>query len=366
MRYLRRVPAYYLKGLYQEFTEKNVFLWAQAIAFKVLITIVPVVILATGVLGQVLQREKPFETVESFVRDFLPAYQSDQLVSVLRQLQGSGDLFTIVGVAGLIFSAMTLFTTLRLVVASVFQEAWHKQRSIFGGYAFDLRMVGQVGLFFILTIGLSFIAQTFQAQSFQALREAGLDYVWVRWMWYQTIQILSVLVPLLLSTAMFFQLFFFVPKPRPPKRSAFTGAVVTGLLWEAAKSGFAIYASDIGSFERYGVREDADLTLAPALDAAGASTFAVPLGQLFGLIIFFVVWVYYSGIVLIVGALVTLLHEKRHRQRLARRQTPPEATRADEAPNGTPPEDPATPAEERAPRAAAPNGTLRQRERREA
>ncbi len=56
--YVRRLwhtLAYYAGGLYREINRKDVFLWAQAIAFKVLITIVPVVILATGIFGQMLK-----------------------------------------------------------------------------------------------------------------------------------------------------------------------------------------------------------------------------------------------------------------------------------------------------------------------
>ena len=44
----------------------------------------------------------------------------------------------------------------------------------------------------------------------------------------------------------------------------------------------------------------------------------------FGLIIALVFWAYYSGIVLIVGALVTLLHEARYRLRLSAAQVPPD------------------------------------------
>ncbi|HMB91470.1 MAG TPA: YhjD/YihY/BrkB family envelope integrity protein, partial [Rhodothermales bacterium] len=124
IRRAKRAPSYYGHGLYHQLMHKEIFLWAQAIAFKVLITIVPVIILASGVLGQVLKREKPFETVSTYVRTFLPAESGDQIVGALRQLANAGDFFTIVGVLGLLLSAITLFTTLRITVGSVFQEEW--------------------------------------------------------------------------------------------------------------------------------------------------------------------------------------------------------------------------------------------------
>jgi membrane protein len=114
-------------------------------------------------------------------------------------------------------------------------------------------------------------------------------------------------------------LLYFIPKPHPPRRSVLIGALTTGVLWEAAKYGFTFYATRAGRFD-YG---------------GEGST---PIGDTFGIIIAFVFWVYYSGIVLLIGAVVALLHEKAHR---ARRQTPSEAAAEDEAERETapPPDD---------------------------
>lgn len=309
---LRQGSAYYAGGLYREINRKEVFLWGQAIAFKVLVTIVPVIILATGVFGQMLKgrllpllgietTERPFQTIARFIRDFLPSYQSDQIITFLDQLQGASNTFTIIGIAGLVFSAMTLFTTLRVVISNVFQEDWHQSRSILGGYVFDLRMAAQVGLLFLLTIGLSLTVQAFNAAGAEWLAARGLDFVWVRTGWRQFFTWAVMLLPYLITTFMFFQLFFFIPKPRPPKTSALIGAGITALLWEVAKFGFTFYATNVGRFERY--------TGSPSEDGLAV------LGDTFGLIIAFVFWVYFSGVVLVFGALIVLLHEKRRRQR---------------------------------------------------
>ena len=296
-RRVRKAPGYYSKGLYQQLAQKDVFLWAQAIAFKVLITIVPVIILATGVLGRVLQQEEALEKVFAYVDDFLPSYRTEQLLEFLRTLSESSAEFTILGVATLLFSAVILFTTLRVAVGNVFQEEWHENRSIVGGYLFDLRMVGQVGLFFVLTFGLTIAMQSLNQAGFEFIEQIGLDYVWVREGWRRTFKtILGVALPFLLTTAMFFQLIYFVPKPHPPKRSALLGALTTSVLWELAKYGFTLYAANLGRFD-FG-----------SGDGAGV-------GNVFGLIIAFVFWVYYSGIVLLIGAVVALLHEKGHRSR---------------------------------------------------
>lgn len=290
---LLETGTYYLKGVVHTLESRQVFLWAQAIAFKVLITIVPILILITGIVGLVLQRSEPFAQVARLMREFLPPANAEQIVGFLDQLQAAGNVFTLVGAGAFLFAAVTVFSTLRVVVANIFQEEWHRQRSVVRGYLFDIRMAAQVGVLFILTIAASVAVQ---GADLGILEGTPLDRRWLAEGWTQALGLAGMLIPYMLTTAMFFQLFFFIPIPRPPKRSALLGAIVTGLLWEAAKYAFAAYATSIGRPERFG---------------GGAEGF--PLGNTFALIILLVFWIYFSGLVLIIGGIIAALHEKRYR-----------------------------------------------------
>jgi membrane protein len=294
---MQPMPRYYADGLWRELNSKRVFLFAQAIAFKVLVTIVPIVILLTGVLGSVLRYREPFSAVARVVRGFLPPYQSQKVIDFLGVFQGSSGAFISIGTVGLVLAAMTLATTMRLAVASAFEQDWNEERSILRGYAFDLRMVAQVGGLFLLTVSLSFLAQALNAEGLELMRQWGLER-WLRAGWRGAFDALSLLVPLLVSAAMFFQLFYFTPVPHPPRTSAALGAFVTAVLWEAAKYGFALYATYVGTFPFEG-------------DGSGVAA----LTSSFGLLIAFVFWVYWSGIVLMVGAVTASLHEQRRRIR---------------------------------------------------
>ncbi|PSQ68881.1 MAG: hypothetical protein BRD29_02750, partial [Bacteroidetes bacterium QH_2_67_10] len=294
---MESMPRYYAGGLVRELGTKNVFLLAQAIAFKVLVTIVPIVILVTGLLGNVLRYQEPFSAVSRFVRGFLPAYESEQLLEFLGAFQGASGTFLSVGTVGLILAAMTLATTVRLAVASAFEQDWNEPRSLFGGYAFDLRMVAQVGGLFLLTVALSFLVQALNAEGLQLMQRLGLERA-LRAGWRSAFDALSLAVPLLVSTAMFFQLFYFIPLPHPPWSSALIGAFVTAVLWEAAKYSFTLYATHVGTFNYQ-----------TASDGMAALTGS------FALLIAFMLWVYWSGIVLMVGAVITSLHEQRRRMR---------------------------------------------------
>ena len=299
--HLKKTPAYYGRNLYREIMTKSVFLWGQAIAFKVLIATVPVIVLATGILGFVLQGQNAFGTVSTFLERFLPSYQSGKLIEIIHQLQASSSTFTVIGVIGLFFSAMTLFTTLRLVIANVFEEEWNEHRTVMRGYGFDIRMVIQVGLLFLLTMAISVAMQTLQSTGGDFFSILGLDFFWVRRGWRRAINIVGLLLPFILTVGMFFQLFYFTPLPHPPKRCALKGALVTSALWEIAKYCFTVYAIYAGSFDRYS---------GDSLDGVEG------LGNIFGLIIAFVIWAYFSGVVLVIGALVAMLSEKRYRSRI--------------------------------------------------
>lgn len=278
---------YYGVGLYLELSEKNVFLWAQAIAFKVLVTVVPIVVLATGIIGRVLQGEDAFTAVTRFIRELLPGSQSQQLIDFLTQLQDASATIVGIGGIGLFLSAMSLFITLRIAVSNAFEQDWHQQRSLLWGYLFDARMVVQVGILFLLTVGLSVSLPSFVNEVI--IGQLMGPEQWIEWLWRRAIWITGLLLPLIITTAMFFQLYYLVPKPSPRKRSALAGAVTAAVLWETAKQAFTFYASYVG----YGTGTEA-------------------LGSTFVLIVAFVFWVYFSGVVLMIGAIVASLREHRH------------------------------------------------------
>ena len=291
-----RQATYYAKGLGKCLFTMPIFIWAQAIAFKVFITLLPLILLATGVFGLVLRQENPFETVAGFLRGLLPASQSEPLVLLVQQIQSASGGLTFIGGAAFVVTVVTLFSTLRYVIGTAMGGDRHQMRTIVQGYVFDVRMVLQVGSLFLisfaLTLGLRLLRQYGAEWGVDPVVLDGLGQL-VVW--------LTLAVPYVITVGMILQLYYFVPKPKPPLKSAFWGAATAAVLFEAAKNGFALYATHIGRFDRYADQETAD--------GLGG------LGGAFGLILAFVFWVYLSGLILVIGAVIVSLHEKRTRPR---------------------------------------------------
>jgi len=235
--------------------------------------------------------------VAGYLRSFLAPTLAEPLVSLVFQLQRASGTLTIVGAVGVAIAAMSLFATLRYVVGQAMGTGRHTERSIHMGFLFDARMALQVGLLFLLSFGLTFAVNIFSEYTVVWATDFGLDPTLLQRVWALVFRALTLLVPFALSVAMFTQLFFFVPRPPPPFRSALVGAVVTAVLFEAAKNAFTVYARYVGDFDNY---------------SSGPGD---TLGGLFGLILGFVFWVYLSGLVLVIGTMVVALHEGRHTPR---------------------------------------------------
>ena len=278
-----------------KFLEIKGFFLAQAIAFKSLITVIPVILFGLGLLAQYFQSPENLELVSGLISELVPAYL-DEFILFFQDFQGGPSNITLIGAIGTLVFATVLMNTLCIVVSEVFAGEHHKSRKFLKQYLFSFQLALQVGGIFILTVLLSLFVQTLNAAGLSFITELGIDKVWIQSGWRRMINLLGVLIPFVLSSAMFFQLFYLIPTPHPPVRSVLLGTMTATVFWEAAKSLFTIYATNFAFFNRF--RDNVVFGLED-------------LSNTVGLIIAFMVWVYYSGIVLIIGSIVVMLDEKR-------------------------------------------------------
>jgi len=294
--HLRTDLRYYGLGLIHGMGQCEVFLCAQAIAFKVLLAVVPILVLTIGLFGRRLRDDEPFGATGEFIRTLLPPGRSERFIDFLGQVVDASGALTLIGSVALLVTITTLFTSLRITIRKIFgEQGWAGRRKPWWGYLFDLRMAVQVGVCLAATIGLTVLlrsADYLNPQLFGAL------FPGLPWSGEELADMsgLGMLVPFVFTLLVFMQLYYFVPRPHPPWRSVCIGAVLSAVLWDLAKQGFAFYVGNLGHVERY-LTDETDLG---------------SLADTFGLILLFVSWAYLSGLILGVGALVVDLHARRH------------------------------------------------------
>jgi membrane protein len=279
---------FYVVGVVTRFWNEDVLLWCGAVAFKAIVTILPLSLLVLGIFGLFLREASVLNGLSGLVEGALPTGQADQIIEVLHAFAGASQTITLVGSAALLVTSISLFTTLRVVLENVFHKT-HIKRSTLAGYASDLQMAVICGALFLCTLIVT------------NLRRFGLDFGslpgWMVEGWANVVGWSGIVIPLILSSILFFLLYYFVPKPKPSFRSCLVGATFAGLCWEVAKQGFTLLATHSAMFARMrNVEEQVELNT---------------LGELFVLAVLLVFWVYYSSVILVVGGMITALRDER-------------------------------------------------------
>jgi len=288
--------SFYFRAIGGRFMNEDVFLWCGGVAFKVLVTFLPLSLLAFGIFGLFLRRERVLFGLAGFLESFLPGDQTAEIITVLQAYAGASNTITVIGGVMLLITGVSLFSTLRVVLENVFHKT-HTRRSTVQGFLSDFRMALLCGGLFVLSMGVSVVLINLSRFGIDVIGWFDVQVVTLEQAWRTLISWLSYIVPLIVTTTLFFMLYYFTPRPHPSPSSSLAGAVFTGVFWEVAKHGFALLARHTSTFERL---RNVDQVI--GLNA---------LGEAFVLAVVLVFWMYYSSVILVVGGMITALRDER-------------------------------------------------------
>ena len=195
-----------------------------------------------------------------------------------------------VGVLGSLGLALLLYTVVSLIqkVESSFNYVWHAKstRTLsrrFSDYL-SVIMVGPVLVFSAIGMTASMMNSRV-VQALLTIEPFGSMVI-----------VISKLMPFILIILAFTFVYLFVPNTRVNVRSAFVGALVGGALWQSTGMAFATFASTSTKY------------------AAIYSGFAI--------LILFMIWLYLSWLILLLGAQVAYYHQHPEQVRLGSRRVP--------------------------------------------
>ncbi|MCI0436994.1 MAG: YihY/virulence factor BrkB family protein [Gemmatimonadetes bacterium] len=255
--------------------QDNVMFLGGAIAFKVLIAIVPLILATLGIAGLLIQSRFGATAAQQVRRAIIQAIPpigpevQAALDNALREILGASTGFLGVGMLVLIWLATSLIGTLRTVLREIFDL--QEDRGMVRGKFFDIQMVFAAGTLLAINVVLTVVLEVVASLGTDFF---GLDPARFEW-----------LDRVLVGTAaigsvwfMFVLIYRYLPSRRIPWRIAMISATFTTLLFELLKAGFGWYVTSVAFYR---------------------STYGN-----FATVIVFFLWIYYMSVAFILGGQV--------------------------------------------------------------
>ena len=235
----------FVRRVYHKADQDQIFFMAGAIAFNVLVAIVPLAIAAAGIAGFFLQARaditgSPAEPLVGYLLSVLPpvsAEFADQMRGYLNAfVEQATGLFTI-GTLVFAWLATRLIGTLRTALREIFDI--QQDRGIVAGKFFDLQMVFVAGTLLAVNVAATVI--------FELIATYGIEVLHIP----RGQAVLAQLLTLVSFTSIWFMfvlIYRYLPARRIQWRTALISATFTALMFELLKEAFAWYFRSYGGY----------------------------------------------------------------------------------------------------------------------
>jgi membrane protein len=273
--------SHYIGGTFRRLEKNHLFLSAAGIAYSIILSVIPLVLIIFSVLGNIIDVATIEEQVNSVINGLIPYHASadymkhfilSRIPEVVKYKSLAGGL----GLLGLFFTSTWLFSSMRTILNKIFKVDETK-----GALIGLIRDFGMVILILVFVLLSTYILPTISyfiaiSKKMQILAPSPEGTV------------LNLLVPyisLLLMFTMFYLFYSFIPYVKMGYKVPLAAAFWATVLWEAARWLFEYYVTSF-----------------------------LALNKLYGTFLFFAVvmfWIFYASIVFLVGAEIGQLYRER-------------------------------------------------------
>jgi len=274
--------SHYFGGLSHRVGEHHAFLFASGISFSVFLCVMPFILIVFAIVGKVVDSSELQDSVNHYILGVVPYEEYANHVIRFVGLR-IGEFIAFCGVAGwvgslgLLFAASSLFSSMR--------TALNKSFMITDGPHALLRKLKDLAM--TLVVVLFVLLSVFVLPGLEALQNLSISPTAPAAGALEFLQHTAVLiVTLAIAFVVFLALYRYTPSRKIPWRTAVVSAACATVFWEIAKQLFGFYISHF-----------------------------VTLQRVYGAYIFIVVialWLYYSSLVLLIGAEIGQLYRERH------------------------------------------------------
>lgn len=255
-----------------KFNDDNGLFLSSGITFNILINLIPFVMLLLASIGTYLYNDQAvLDYIRHYLRDVAPVLDPRIMNNLMEVIQNR-RIVGILGFIGFLWLSACVFGALRTALNIVFQV--EKKRGILRGIGTDLLMILLTGILLLVSMILSSAVTFLQGYQGRIPVAIGPTLQWI----------LKYLIPFCLTVGMFFFIYKIIPYKEILFLSALRAALFTSLLWEIAKHLFTWYIANLAEY-------------------------TIVYGSLSTLVVF-VLWVYYSSSILLLGGELTCLLEE--------------------------------------------------------
>jgi len=263
----------------RKFNDDNGFFLSSGITFNILINLIPFIMLLLALVGTYLYNDQEIlDHMHAYLRDMVPAFDPKVMSNLMEVIQNR-KIVGILGFVGLLWFSTWVFSSLRIALNIVFRV--EKSRGFLIGTGIDLLMIFLAGILLLVSLILSSFVTFLQSYQGRIPMAIGPTIQWI----------LKYVLPFLLTFCMFFLIYKIIPRIRVHFKSALQAALFAGLFWELAKHLFGWYVVHLAQYSIF---------------YGSLST-----------VVIFVLWVYYSSMILVVGAEFAYFLEKDRQKSIA-------------------------------------------------
>lgn len=242
----RQRVAGFLRRVYDKAAEDNVFFMAGAIAFNIVLAVIPLLLLGVGLSGYVLSARygDPAGVIIPLLLENLPAVGGE--IDLVASVRGVIDNliqertgFSILGAVLFIWLSTRLVGTLRTVLREVFDVG--EDRGIVLGKIYDAQIVAIAGVLFTVNIGITVLLEAARTYGVSLLGLEGSLETFTQQLFAHGVAFFSIWV-------LFVLVYRFLPARWIPWRTALIAATFTALLHELMKWLFSWYVTEVANY----------------------------------------------------------------------------------------------------------------------
>jgi len=271
-----------------EFWEDSPFQLAAALSFYTLLSLSPLVLIVVATAGLVWGEQSVRAELLNQIRELVGQAGAETVRMVLEGTTISGQSLgsMIIGIVTLLFGATTVFTQLQSSLNQIWDVKTAVKTVTRRGLFWSLIRTRLLSLTLILVVGFLLLVSLVVSAALAALQDylskafPGGGTLW---------QIVNFLVSLLVISVLIAMVYRLLPDVRLDWRDVWVGAVTTSVLFGVGKFLIGLYLGHASIGSSYG--------------AAGS-------------LVVFLVWVYYSSLIMFLGAEITFVYAQHRRRRV--------------------------------------------------